>query len=195
MRMTRRYFGCCISRCTSTTMVFSILALVTLPTSSVLLPRSVFAAVAACVSVVITPSLPSPARFRRSIAVPAEAFSRARDLSWLREGASALRLAPCSTETSGGKSAPPDPFRAPAIPLRHPRGTFQYAAPYSESSCAGDKFRRDRQLVRRKSQRLPRRRFVHPRHLKHDAPRLHHRYPLFRRAFALAHAGFRRLLG
>src|SRR5437899_8467754 len=168
MRMTRRYFGCCINRCTSTTMVFSILALVTLPINSVLLPRVVFAAVATCVSVVITPSLPSPARFRQPVAVRGGASSHAQDLSWLREDASALRLALCSTETAGGKSAPRDPSRAPAIPLRRLRGTFQYAAPYSESSCTGDEFRGNRQLVRRESQCLPRRGFVNPRHLKHD---------------------------
>src|SRR5260221_4174008 len=44
-------------------------------------------------------------------------------------------------------------------------------------------------------QHLPPSRFATLRHFKHDAPRLHHRYPLFRRSFALAHAGFRRLLG
>jgi len=49
--------------------------------------------------------------------------------------------------------------------------------------------------VRRESQRFPRRGFVNSRHFKHDAPRLDHRHPLFRRAFAFAHAGFRGLLG
>src|SRR5262249_3524460 len=36
MRTTRRYFGCCTRRVTSTTIVFSIFALVTLPVGSVL---------------------------------------------------------------------------------------------------------------------------------------------------------------
>src|SRR5262249_33328836 len=51
MRTTRRYFGCCTNRMISTTMVFSIFALVTLPVSTVRSPR--VSAVAACVSVAI----------------------------------------------------------------------------------------------------------------------------------------------
>src|SRR5437660_22337 len=35
MRTTRRYLGCCTSRCTSTTIVFCIFALVTLPVRTV----------------------------------------------------------------------------------------------------------------------------------------------------------------
>src|SRR5215470_4928254 len=54
MRTTRRYFGCCTRRVTSTTMVFSIFALVTLPVSSVLLLSG---AAAFCVSGVIVSAL------------------------------------------------------------------------------------------------------------------------------------------
>src|SRR6516225_3045475 len=50
MRITRRYLACCTRRITSTTMVFSIFALVTLPISSVRSPRS---AAVFCVSAVI----------------------------------------------------------------------------------------------------------------------------------------------
>src|SRR5258707_13436367 len=68
MRTTRRYLGCCTSRCTSTTMVFCIFALVTLPVRMVRSPRSATGAL--CVSVVITPSLLS-ARARERVFSPA----------------------------------------------------------------------------------------------------------------------------
>src|SRR5271157_1072572 len=193
MRTTRRYLGCCTSRCTSTTIVFSIFALVTLPTSSVFLPRSATGAL--CVSVVITPYLPSPVLPRRSIPGCAEVSLPAPDLFSLHEAASALPPGPCPAETSAGKSVRPDPFRAPAIPSRLLRGTSRFAAPSLDSSRARDEFRRNGQLVRRQSQRLARRRFIDSRHFKHDASGLHHRHPAFRSAFALAHAGFRGLLG
>src|SRR5882724_3089723 len=51
MRTTRWYFLCCTRRVTSTTMVFSIFALVTLPVSLVLSPR--LGSTAFCVSGVI----------------------------------------------------------------------------------------------------------------------------------------------
>src|SRR5262249_52770059 len=54
MRTTRRYFGCCTRRVTSTTMVFSIFALVTLPVSSV---PSLLGAAGFCVSGVIVSAL------------------------------------------------------------------------------------------------------------------------------------------
>src|SRR5208282_5704215 len=193
MRTTRRYLGCCTSRCTSTTIVFSIFALVTLPTSSVFLPRSATGAL--CVSVVITPYLPSPALLRRSIPGCAGVSLPAPDPFSLHAAASALPPGPCPAETSAGKSARPDPFRAPAIRSRLLRGTFRFAAPSLDSSRARDEFRWNGQLVRRQPQRLARRRFVDSRHFKHDAPGLHHRHPAFRSAFALAHAGFRGLLG
>src|SRR5260221_9009741 len=78
MRITRRYLACCTRRTTSTTMVFSILALVTLPVSSL---RTPCAAVAICVSAVITLYLPLPPS-----AIPGreEECSPAPDLFWLR---------------------------------------------------------------------------------------------------------------
>src|SRR5216684_13321 len=151
MRTTRRYLGCCTSRCTSTTMVFSIFALVTLPVRMVRSPRSATGAL--CVSVVITPSLLS---------------------ALAREGV----FSP-----------------APAIRPRPLRGSSQCAAAWLKPSRAGNEFRGNRQLVRRQPHGFLGRRFVHSRHLEHDASGLHHRYPLFRRAFALAHARFGRLLG
>src|SRR6267378_4839096 len=183
MRTTRRYFGCCTSRCTSTTIVFSIFALVTLPVSTVRSPRS---AAALCVSVVITPS---------SVPVRAEVFSPAPDLSSLRAAASALPLARWKAGTAAGKSAPSNPCAAPATLPCPPRGSSQFAAASLKPSCAGNEFRRDRQLVRRQTHGFFCCRFVHARHLEHDAPRLHHRHPLLRCAFAFAHARFRRLLG
>src|SRR6267142_994882 len=184
MRTTRRYFGCCTSRCTSTTIVFSIFALVTLPVSTVRSPRS--AAAALCVSVVITPS---------SVLVRAEVFSPAPDLFSLRATASALPLVRWKAGIAAGKSAPSNPCAAPAI---HPcliRGSSQFAAASLKPSRASNKFSRNRQLVRRQTHGFSCRRFVHARHLKHDASRLHHRHPLLRSAFALAHARFRGLLG
>src|SRR5229473_5095215 len=186
MRTTRRYLGCCTSRCTSTTIVFCIFALVTLPVRTVLSPRS--ETVALCVSVVITPSLLS-VRAREPV------FSPAPDLSSLHEAALALPLAPSKAGSAAGKSSPSNPFVAPAIRPRPLRGSFQYAAASLKPSCAGYEFRGNRQLVRRQPHGFLSRRFVHSRHFKHDASRLHHRYPLLRRAFALAHARFRRLLG
>src|SRR6266481_5809049 len=164
MRTTRRYLGCCTSRCTSTTMVFSIFALVTLPMRMVRSPRSATGAL--CVSLVITPSL-----------------------------LSSLPLVPSKAGSAAGKSFPSVPSLAPAIRPRPLRGSFQYAAASLKPSRAGNELRGNRQLVRRQSHRFLGRRFVHARHLKHDAPRLHHRHPLFRRAFSLAHARFGRLLG
>src|SRR6266481_6756683 len=184
MRTTRRYFGCCTSRCTSTTIVFSIFALVTLPVSTVRSPRS--AAAALCVSVVITPS---------SVLVRAEAFSPAPDLFSLRATASALPLVRWKAGIAAGKSAPSNPCAAPAI---HPcplRGSSQFAAASLKPSRASNKFSRNRQLVRRQTHGFSCCRFVHARHLKHDSSRLHHRHPLLRSPFALAHARFRRLLG
>src|SRR2546421_332226 len=84
---------------------------------------------------------------------------------------------------------------APAVRPRPLRGFFQYAAAWLKPSCTGDEFRGNRQLVRRQPQGFLSRRFIHSRHLEHDASRFHHRHPLFRRAFALAHARFGRLLG
>src|SRR5467141_5000969 len=186
MRTTRRYLGCCTSRCTSTTIVFSIFALVTLPVRIVLSPRSATGAL--CVSVVITPSLLS-VRAREPV------FSPAPDLFSLHGAASALPLVPWKAGSAAGKSSPSGPSAAPAIRPRPLRGSFQCAAASLKPSRAGNELRGNRQLVRRQSHRFLGRRFVHSRHLKHDASRLHHRHPLLRRAFALAHAGFRRLLG
>src|SRR5882724_8955168 len=64
-----------------------------------------------------------------------------------------------------------------------------------EFSCASNKFGGNRKLVGGDAHRFPRRSFVHSRHFKHDSSRLDHRNPLFRSAFAFAHAGFRGLLG
>src|SRR3982074_2034254 len=186
MRTTRRYLGCCTSRCTSTTMVFSIFALVTLPVRMVRSPRSATGAL--CVSVVITPSLLS-AHARERVSSPAP------DLFLLHAAASALPLVPSKAGTAAGKSSPSAPYPAPAVRPRLLRGSFQYAAASLKPSRAGNELRGNRQLVRRQSQGFLGRRFVHSRHLEHDAPRLHHRHPLLRRAFALAHARFGRLLG
>src|SRR6266404_1075600 len=186
MRTTRRYLGCCTSRCTSTTMVFSIFALVTLAGRMVRSPRSATGAL--CVSVVITPSLLS-ALAREGV------FSPAPDPFSLHGAASALPLVPSKAGTADGKSSPSSPSPAPAIRPRPLRGSSQYAAAWLKPSRARDEFRGNRQLVRRQPHGFLGRRFVHARHLKHDAPGLHHRLPLFRRAFALAHARFGRLLG
>src|SRR5216683_5423915 len=186
MRTTRRYLGCCTSRCTSTTIVFSIFALVTLPVRIVRSPRSAIGAL--CVSVVITPSLLSVLA-REPVSLPAP------DLFSLPATASALLLVRSKAGSAAGKSSPSNPFAVPAARLRPLRESSQYAAPSLKSSCAGNEFRGNRQLVRRQAQSFLRCRFVHSRHFDHDASRLHHRNPLLRRAFALAHARFRRLLG
>src|SRR6202158_2343202 len=186
MRTTRRYLGCCTSRCTSTTMVFSIFALVTLPVRMVRSPRSATGAL--CVSVVITPSLLSALARER-------VFSPAPDLFSLHGAASALPPVPSKAGTADGKSSPSAPSPAPAVRPRPLRGSSQYAAASLKPSCAGDEFRGNRQLVRRQPHGFLGRRFVHSRHLEHDASRLHHRHPLLRRAFAFAHARFGRLLG
>src|SRR6266404_735802 len=186
MRTTRRYLGCCTSRCTSTTMVFSIFALVTLPVRMVRSPRSATGAL--CVSVVITPSLLSALAHER-------VFSPAPDLFSLHGAASALPLVPSKAGTANGKSSLSSPSPAPAIRPRPIRGSSQYAAAWLKPSCASDELRGNRQLVRRQPHGFLGRRFVHSRHLEHDASRLHHRHPLFRRALALAHARFGRLLG
>src|SRR3989475_2854865 len=186
MRTTRRYLGCCTSRCTSTTMVFSIFALVTLPVRIVRSPRSATGAL--CVSVVIRPSLLS-ALAREPVSSPAP------DLFSLRGVASALPLVPSKAGTAAGKLSPSDPSPAQAIRPRPLRGFFQYAAAWLKPSRTGDEFGGNRQLVRRQAQGFLSRRFIHSRHLEHDASWFHHRHPLFRRAFALAHARFGRLLG
>src|SRR6266436_1332092 len=186
MRTTRRYLGCCTSRCTSTTMVFSIFALVTLPVRMVRSPRS--AAGTLCVSLVITPSLLS-ALAREPV------FSPAPDLFSLHEAASTLPPVPSKAGSAAGKSFPLGPSAVPAVRPHPLRESFQYAAASLKPSRARYEFRGNRQLVRRQSQSFLGGRFVHSRHLKHDAPRLHHRHPFLRRAFALAHARFGGLLG
>src|SRR5260370_21474163 len=162
MRTTRRYLGCCTSRCTSTTMVFSIFALVTLPVRMVRSPRSVTGAL--CVSVVITPSLLS-ALAREGVSSPAP------DLFSLHGAASALPLVPSKAGSAAGKSFPSAPYPARAIHPRPLRGSFQYAAASLKSSRAGYEFRGNRQLVRRQSQGFLSRRFLHSRHLNHAPPR------------------------
>src|SRR5882757_9219151 len=179
MRTTRRYLGCCTNRCTSTTIVFCIFALVTLPVRMVLSPRSATGAL--CVSFVITPSLLS-ALAREPV------FSHAPDLFSLHEGASALPPGPSKAGTADGKSSPSNPSAAPAVRPRPLRESFQYDAASLKLSRAGYEFRGDRQLVRCQSQRFLGRRFVHSCHLEHDASRLNHCHPLFRRPFAFAHA-------
>src|SRR3989442_1668607 len=87
MRTTRRYFVCCTSRVTSTTIVFCILALVTLPISSCR-ARTVF-----CVSAVISKSPPLSAAQRTMSRAAAQ-----RPTSWAaaqrqRSPASARRRA------------------------------------------------------------------------------------------------------
>src|SRR5258708_19677488 len=186
MRTTRRYLGCCTSRCTSTAIVFSIFALVTLPVRMVLSPRSATGAL--CVSVVITLSLLS-ALAREPV------FSHAPDLFSLREGASALPPGPSKAGTADGISSPSNPSVAPAVRPRPLRESFQYAAESLNPSCAGNEFRGNRQLVRRQPHGFLGRSFVHSCHFEHDASRLHYRYPLLRRAFPLPHARFGRLLG
>src|SRR2546430_12750909 len=186
MRTTRRYLGCCTSRCTSTTIVFCIFALVTLPVSTVRSPRSATGAL--CVSVVITPSLLS-ALARAPVSSPAP------DLFSLHEAASALPPVPLKAGSAAGKSSPSSPSAVPAIRPRPLRESCQCAAASLKPSCAGYKFCGNRQLVRRQSQSFLGRCFVHSGHLEHDASRLHHGNPLLRRAFALAHTGLRRLFG
>src|SRR5258708_6429193 len=186
MHPPRRFLGCCPSRCTSTTIVRCVCARVLLRVRLVLSPRSATGAL--CVSVVITPSLLS-VRAREPV------FSPAPDLFSPRGAASELLLVPSKAGSAAGKSSPLNLSAAPAIRPRPLRGSFQYAAASLKPSRAGNEFRGNRQLVRRQSQSFLGRRFVHPRHFEHDAPRLYHRHPLLRRAFALAHARFRRLLG
>src|SRR5713226_8352249 len=186
MRTTRRYLGCCTSRCTSTTMVFSIFALVTLPVRMVRSPRPATGAL--CVSVVITPSLLSALARER-------VFSPAPELFSLHGAALALPLVPSKAGSAAGKSSPSGLSAVPAVRPRPLRESSQCAAAWLKPSCSGYELRGNRQLVRRQFQSFLGRRFVHSRHLEHDAPRLHHRHPLLRRAFALAHARFRRLLG
>src|SRR5713226_3306942 len=186
MRTTRRYLGCCTSRCTSTTMVFSIFALVTLPVRMVRSPRPATGAL--CVSVVITPSLLSALARER-------VFSPAPELFSLHGAALALPLVPSKAGSAAGKSSPSGLSAVPAVRPRPLRESSQCAAAWLKPSCSGYELRGNRQLVRRQFQSFLGRRFVHSRHLEHDAPRLHHRHPLLRRAFALTHARFRRLLG
>src|SRR6266853_1960803 len=143
MRTTRRYLGCCTSRCTSTTIVFCIFALVTLPVRMVRSPRSATGAL--CVSVVITPSLLS-ALAREPV------FSPAPDPFSLHEAASALPLVPSKAGSAAGKSSPSGPSAGPAIRPRPLRESCQYAAASLKPSCAGYEFRGNGQLVRRQSQ-------------------------------------------
>src|SRR5580765_6377024 len=179
MRITRRYLGCWTKRVTCTTMVFSIFALVTLPISSV-----VFAGAAVCVSAVITPSLPLPPL---SAVARAAASSRAPNLFSLHAAASALPPVRWKAGNEAGKSFRSILSAALRARWRPLRESFPYAAA-SEPSCAGDEFGRDGQLVRRKSQSFAGNCFVDARHFEHHAARLYHRHPLFRSAFALAHA-------
>src|SRR5215831_940224 len=184
MRTTRRYFACCTSRTISTTMVFSIFALVTLPVSTVRSPR--VSCAAPCVSVAIMLSS-IPVRATASLPAPNPFLTRA--------AASGLPLVRWSAESGGGKSARSALCAGPQALPCPPRGSFQCAAACLESSRAGDESRGNGQLVRCQSERFPRRRFVNSRHLKQDASGFHDRHPAFRSAFALAHAGFRGLLG
>src|SRR5437764_877045 len=184
MRTTRRYFRCCTSRIISTTMVFSIFVLVTLPVSTMRSPRVSAVAAGVWVTIMIA-----------SITGRAAASLPAPTLTLPRVAASAPPPGLCSTENAAGKcarSALCAALRALPCP---PREFFQCAAASLESSRAGDESRRDGQLVRRQSERFPRRRLVDSRHFEQDASRLHHRHPALRGAFALAHARFRRLLG
>src|SRR5437899_12747828 len=165
-------------------MVFSILALVTLPVSTVRSPR--VSAVARWVSVVIRLSS-IPGRAAGSLPAP--------DLFSPRAAASRPRPARWSTGSAAGKSARSSPCAAPPTLPCLLRGSSQFAAASLKPSRAGDESRWNGQFVRRKSQRFSGRRFVDSRHFKQDASRLHHRYPFLRRAFALAHARFRGLFG
>src|SRR5260370_25944100 len=167
-------------------MVFSIVGLVCLPVRMVLSALSANAAL--CVSVVITPYLLSALAREGGFSPAPDAFS-------LHGAASALPLVPSKAGTADGKSSPSSPSPAPAIRPRPLRGSSQSAAAWLKPSRARDEFRGNRQLVRRQPHGFLGRRFIHARHLKHDAPGLHHRHPLFRRAFALAHPRFGRLLG
>src|ERR1700682_5162788 len=192
MRTTRRYFGCCTSRCTSTTIVFSIFALVTLPVSTVRSPRS--AAGALCVSVVITPSLPFAAADQPTVPGRAATSSPAPDLFSLRATVSALPLARWKAETAAGKFAPSNPCAALAARLCPIHGSSQFAAASLKPSRAGNEFRGDRQLVRRQAHGFSCCRFVHARHLKHDASRLHHSPQLLRRTLVFTHESLHRLI-
>src|SRR6266404_2531592 len=177
MRTTRRYLGCCTSRCTSTTIVFSIFALVTLPVRMVRSPRSATGAL--CVSVVITPSL-------LSVLAREPVSSPAPDLFSLPATASTLLLVRSKAGSATGILSPSNPSVAPAVHPRPLRESSQYAAASLKPSCAGNELRGNRQLVRRQPQGFFGCRFVHSRHLEHDASRLHHRHPLLRRGFAVA---------
>src|SRR5260370_22514657 len=176
MRTPRRYLECATSRCTSTTIVFSIFALVTLPVRIVLSPRSATGAL--CVSVVITPSL-------LSALAREPAFSPAPDLFSLPAAASALPLVPSKAGTADEKSFPSNPSAALAVRPRPLRESFQYDAASLKPSRAGYEFRDNLQLVRYQTHRFLGRRFVHSRHFKHNAPPLYHRPPLFRLSFSL----------
>src|SRR5713101_5826717 len=219
MRITRRYLACCTRRITSTTMVFSIFALVTLPISSVRSPRSDPAVTCVCVSAVI-PVLYAFAFFdfrdrgtaELFCALTAAAaatcacdavdnscarnsvFTRAKSFLDSRKRFSASAC-PVDNWKRSRKIVSLNSFCCASSSLTPASRIFSIRRGILEFSCAGNEFGGNRQLVRRESQSFARRRFIHTRHFKHDASWLHHRDPLFRSAFALAHAGFRGLLG
>src|SRR5262249_23925432 len=157
MRITRRYFGCCTRRVTSTTMVFSIFALVTLPTSSVRAPRSATAVF--CVSTLI----PVSSRLLCSLRT-----GRSRQLERAKPGLPPRQILfgfPQLLQRFGlaGRELETQPENGFAqllllsLEFVHARFTDLVDAPghISEPSRTGDEFGRNRQLVRRERQGLP----------------------------------------
>src|ERR1700677_957579 len=175
-------------------MVFCILVLVTIPSSSCRTPRSravstgaAFAAPA--VSFSITPS---------SIQSRAATSWSARNRASLPAASSTLPPVPSTAENAAGKSARtarPAGFRARSCSVRDTSRCLLAYVPPLQFLRPRHKLRPDRQLVRRQTHRLLRRCQIHAGHLKHHPARLHHRHPLLWWTFALAHSGFRRLLG
>src|SRR6266852_4422681 len=223
MRITRRYLACCTRRITSTTMVFSIFALVTLPISSVRSPRSDPAV--ACVAAVVCVSAVIPVLYAFAFfdfrdrgtaelfcALTAAAaatcacdavdnscarnsvFTRAKSFLDSRKRFSASAC-PVDNWKRSRKIVSLSSFCCAASSLTPASRIFSIRRGILEFSCAGNEFGWNRQLVRSQSQRCARRDFIDPGHFKHDATGLYHRNPLFRSAFTFAHAGFRGLLG
>src|SRR5689334_19141253 len=175
-------------------MVLAILAETTCPTFSALFRTGLLSCSAMCYRPVLSCLfIRRPAAIACCpVAAGASPSACARGLFSTRDSASRHPSAPWPSGTASGITYLAIP--TPGVPARAHRARESFPRSCCPPGVPRDELGRHRQLVRGELHGFPRRCLRHAFHFKQHLTRPHHRDPLLRRALALAHTGFSRLL-